>query len=270
MTEPSGHAGIDAGGSCWKIALLRDGLQTDWMALGDIDRLAVRIHEWRPARVAVTGAGAATVCDTLGAGVCATVSEFDAWGAGAPVLAARTGRPLPDSFLLVSVGTGTAFLRVARGSVERVGGSTLGGATLHGLAALLGCGDSFDEVATLAESGDRTRVDLTVGDLYGSAECPLPAHLPAAAFGKVASSDPADLASALVHMIGETLGTLCVTLAQRHGVFTVALGGGTLAGNGPLATVLSRVVAHHVERVELLQDGAFCGAVGAAAWSVDP
>jgi bifunctional damage-control phosphatase, subfamily II, fusion protein len=50
---------------------------------------------------------------------------------------------------------------------QRIGGSTVGGATLWGLGSLLTDAVGFDEILDLAEKGDNTNVDMLVKDIYG-------------------------------------------------------------------------------------------------------
>lgn len=51
---------------------------------------------------------------------------------------------------------------------ERVGGTSLGGGTLWGLLSLLTGSRNFEDMLRLAERGDNTKVDMLVGDIYGS------------------------------------------------------------------------------------------------------
>ena len=50
---------------------------------------------------------------------------------------------------------------------KRIGGTSVGGGTFHGLCALLTGTNSFEEAIALAEKGDSTRVDKLVRDIYG-------------------------------------------------------------------------------------------------------
>ena len=59
---------------------------------------------------------------------------------------------------------------------QRVGGSSLGGATFLGLCRALGCASSFAEALALAAEGDSKTVDLLVGDIYVSTRSTSPPH----------------------------------------------------------------------------------------------
>jgi hypothetical protein len=81
------------------------------------------------------------------------------------------------------------------GKYERVSGSSLGGGTYWGLCRLLTRCKTFDEVLDLAETGDATSVDMTVGDIYGRGydKFHLGSSVIASSFGKLAmKQEPGD------------------------------------------------------------------------------
>uniref|UniRef100_A0A8H7TU99 Pantothenate kinase n=1 Tax=Bionectria ochroleuca TaxID=29856 RepID=A0A8H7TU99_BIOOC len=85
------------------------------------------------------------------------------------IRAVATAMKSHGPFLLVDVGSGVSFYKVSDGSTwERVGGTTLGGASLMGLVALLTKARSPEEMLELAEQGHNSKVDKLIGDIYGS------------------------------------------------------------------------------------------------------
>lgn len=70
---------------------------------------------------------------------------------------------------------------------QRVGGTSLGGGTLWGLLSLLTGARTFDDMLGMAERGDNTRVDMLVGDIYGTdyGKIGLKSTTIASSFGKV-------------------------------------------------------------------------------------
>ncbi len=268
------RAGIDAGATLWKLALLGGRSELVAVSAGDMEAVRHQLAAWRPAAVQVTGGGTAGILAGLAAEtaktgesgpVLSSISEFAAWAAGAPLLAARAGWTLPPRYHLVSLGTGTSILEIDGTSATRISGMTLGGGALLGLARLL-CGtDSFAEVAALAERGDRSRVDLTVGDVYPAGGIALDPRLTAASFGKAAvSRDAADLAQALVGLLGENVGIACAALARARGIEIVVFGGSAVSASPLLGEILQLAARVGGAEAWLLPDGAFCGAVGAA------
>jgi len=233
-----------------------------------------------PQRLGLTGGGAAAAAAQLAAQGemrAAQFPEFDAWAAGAQALLARSGLRPARPYLLASVGTGTSALLVDRGAVRRLGGTALGGGTLTGLGALLLDGRSFAEIAALAQRGDRSSVDLYISDIYPQ----FPPGYTAANFGRAARTapagtaetraaadatrpSPADIAHALVAMVGENVSLLCSALAAAHPeVRQLVFGGATLRHNPAMRAIIQQITKARGLEALLLEDGEFTGALGA-------
>jgi type II pantothenate kinase len=91
-------------------------------------------------------------------------------------------------YLLVNIGSGVSFLKVSGPrEYQRVGGTSLGGGTLWGLLSLLTGARTFDEMLELASRGDNSKVDMLVGDIYGTdyGKIGLKSTTIASSFGKV-------------------------------------------------------------------------------------
>ncbi|KAK3990875.1 putative pantothenate kinase [Cladorrhinum sp. PSN332] len=91
-------------------------------------------------------------------------------------------------YLLVNIGSGVSFLKVSGPrEYERVGGTSLGGGTLWGLLSLLTGARTFDDMLELASQGDNSKVDMLVGDIYGTdyGKIGLKSTTIASSFGKV-------------------------------------------------------------------------------------
>ncbi|KAL2269037.1 hypothetical protein VTJ83DRAFT_3883 [Remersonia thermophila] len=91
-------------------------------------------------------------------------------------------------YLLVNIGSGVSFLKVSGPrQYERVGGTSLGGGTLWGLLTLLTGARTYDEMLELASHGDNAKVDMLVGDIYGTDynKIGLKSTTIASSFGKV-------------------------------------------------------------------------------------
>lgn len=256
--------GIDAGASLWKLARVGEDLETDLLPAGSLESVRRRLGGWKAEEVCVTGGGALRIASALEGVRIRQVSEFEAWGRGAPELAERAGWTLPERYLLVSLGTGTSMLQVDGRTVRRAGGASLGGGTLLGLGRLLCEVDSFAEIVALASRGERGRVDLLVRDVYPEGAPALDPDWTAASFAKLASRDPADLAHALMGLLGENLGIACAAVAHALALDTLVFGGSALESNPTLQEILRLTVAMAGREARVLPDGAFCGAVGAA------
>ncbi|EGD72858.1 hypothetical protein PTSG_04586 [Salpingoeca rosetta] len=178
-------------------------------------------------------------------------------------------------YLLVNIGSGVSILKVNEdGQNERVGGSSLGGATFFGLASLLtGC-KSFDEALALAGEGEASGVDLLVGDIYGGdyEEYGLSADIVAASLGKLVRpkdrehARPCDLARGLLDAITNNVGQLALLHAQTHDVCHVVFAGNFLRSNCISMMRLSYALefwSKGVQRALFLKHEGYFGAVGA-------
>ena len=104
------------------------------------------------------------------------------------------------------------------------------------------------------------------GPLHGAAGgALLPPEITAASFGKLASTRDADLAHALLGMLGENIALICSALTRIHGMETVVFGGSTLSENPILEQTLELITRALGHKVHFLRGAAFCGALGAAA-----
>ncbi len=213
--------GIDVGGSTTKIVGLRDGevqspmfitaadpitslfgafgkfLYDNSIELGDIEH------------VMVTGVGSSAVTTPIYGLPTTKVDEFQADGLGA-----RFDSGL-DRLIVVSMGTGTTLVRVDENGIRHIGGASIGGGTLQGLAHLLLGTSNVDEVIQMASQGNTANVNLTIGDISKTHLEGLPLHATASLFGKVKNANvtQADIAKGLIYMVVETIGS-CAVLSQ--------------------------------------------------------
>jgi type II pantothenate kinase len=259
--------GVDVGASLAKLAV-RDGagVRHELLPAAACDRVAERVAALAPRTLGLTGAGASELARRVD-GESVRVTEFAAWGAGVRRLLAAQRPDVSEPYLLVSVGTGTSVLLAQGMGVSRVGGTALGGGTLMGLGGLLLGGASFEEIIRLAARGDRRRVDLLVSDIYRPGEIALLGDATAANFGKPdvygSQAEPADLAHAIMGLVGENVALICAGLAAAHGVRRVVYGGSTLRGNTALRDVLALITGAFGREPILLDGGEFAGALGA-------
>jgi type II pantothenate kinase len=102
----------------------------------------------------------------------------------------------------------------------------VGGGTLLGLARHMLGVTRLETLEELAAQGDRSRVDLTVGDITGGSVGIVPASATASNFGKI-RSDPtsADKALALMNMVAEVILTISLMAARACRQRTIVLTG---------------------------------------------
>jgi len=162
--------------------------------------------------VMITGVGASRVSTPIYGLPTTKVDEFLADGLGA-----RFDSNL-DRLVVVSMGTGTTFVRVDGDNIKHLGGISMGGGTLQGLAHLLLNTNRIEDVVEMAEEGSSAKCNLLIGDICDNDIEGLPMHVTASLFGKVRNKPVSnnDVASGLIHMILETIGC-CAYMSQING-----------------------------------------------------
>ncbi len=272
--EPSiQHAaavGVDLGASLTKLAIRDEHGDQELRLLpaGSGEELLQLLADLDPERIGLTGAGATGLAQSLG-GEPVAVNEFAAWGRGATLLLRAQGLDTREPFLLVSMGTGTSAMQCDGMTVNRVGGTALGGGTVLGLGSLLIGESEFERLAELAAKGDRRNVDLLVGDIYRPGEIALIGDATAASFGKRQTREERpsdeDLAHAIMGLVAENVALLCVALAAAQQTKRVVYGGSPLRGNDPLRDILIGTTKVFGREGIRLDNGEFAGALGALA-----
>lgn len=268
--------GIDIGGSTTKIVGLRqdgsvlsmlrvraeDQVTSLYGALGNyLAGNALSLSDIR--RVVLTGVGTSYIeGDIYGLPTC-KVDEFQASGAGGLALSGE------DSGVVVSMGTGTAFLWAEQnGTVRHLCGSGIGGGTLGGLCRKLVGMERFGQIKKLAESGNLLNVDLTIRDISKDSAATLDPDMTAANFGNLAEdASYADLAVGVVNLVLQAIGTMTVLACQSCGSKTVILTGSvtTLSQVEPTFRLFERLYGIHYIVPE---NATFATAIGAALCSL--
>jgi len=137
--------------------------------------------------------------------------------------------------LVVSMGTGTAFVRAAKDGCRHLGGSGIGGGTLSGLASRFLHETDIFALAEMAGRGSRAMADLRIGDLLDEEIPALNSDLTAANFGKIKSgATDNDMAAALFNMIYENIGVMASFALNGDTIRDVVLTG-SLACLAPAA-----------------------------------
>ncbi|KAH7304907.1 fumble-domain-containing protein [Stachybotrys elegans] len=198
-------------------------------------------------------------------------------------------------YLLVNIGSGVSFLKVTGPrSYERVGGTSLGGGTLWGLLSLLTGARSFDDMLEAAAQGDNAKVDMMVGDIYGTdyGKIGLKSTTIASSFGKVfrmkrqaesAAEDSggligedaipdddvfsgADISRSLLYAISNNIGQIAFLQSQIHGLSDIYFGGSFIRGHVQTMNTLSYAIkfwSKGQKQAYFLRHEGYLGAVGA-------
>ncbi len=188
------------------------------------------------------------------------VAEFEAIGIGGLALSNK------QSALVVSMGTGTAFIRANSKTKEltHIGGSGVGGGTLLGLCDKLTGVRDFDNIIELSKNGDTSKVDLSIGDISKTKIGTLSENITASNFGKhLENPNGADMALGVLNMVFQTIGMLGVFACLNSDVNDVVVTG--MLTNAPQAKVVFEMLEkmYNVSFI-IPQQAIYCTAIGAA------
>ena len=213
--------GIDIGGSTTKIVGYNNGLIFSPLLVKATDPIASvygafgkflnanNLQLTDVDRVMVTGVGSSYITSRLHNIPTGKVSEFQSIGLG--------GRLLSDlsNAIIVSMGTGTAFIKADDKGVRHLGGSGVGGGTLLGLSHTMLNVSNFNDLIETAQGGSLAHVDLTIGDISRDVLTGLPPDTTASNFGKLSDlASKADLAVGIINLVFQTIGLLAVFAAR--------------------------------------------------------
>lgn len=149
------------------------------------------------------------------------VDEFEATGTGGYYLTDK------KEVIVVSMGTGSFYVKVTENEMKHLGGVGLGGGTICGLAAVALNTEDIQEISDLSERGDVSRIDLRIGDLAKEKLPGLNLDVTASNFAKAeVQSKPEDVAAGIVHMVIENICQAGILASIHTGIKDYILIGG--------------------------------------------
>ncbi len=253
--------GVDVGASATKLALLRNGRLVKTMLKPDDMTLENALEDFGVAgvkRVALTGVGASYMADSICGLPAAHVDEFLSVSRGAVRLSGSR------NCLVVSVGTGTSFVRVTPIRAWHVGGSGVGGGMLEGLGAQL-CGTvDMQALQSMAAAGDLHNVDLQLQDVCEGTISNLTQTSTVANLQKInETTEPADMAAGLCNLIFQSIGVMAAFAVKKHLTRKIVLVG-TITDWSVAPPILNEVAKLHRVKFIIPDNAAFATAIGAA------
>lgn len=226
------QVGLDIGGSTTKIVGMHDGaiiareivraadpVTSAYGAIGKLisdNSLSINDIE----QINITGVGAGfSQAPILGIKK-VIVEEFKATGLGGLYLSGL------EHAIVVSMGTGTAYLEANRKEVRHIIGSGVGGGTLVGLgSAMAGTADAV-KLSDMATAGDVQNCDLTIGDISKTGVTGLPLNATASNFGKAADNlSKEDIMAGVFNMVYQSIGTVAVMASRQSGIKDIVFTG---------------------------------------------
>jgi len=216
--------GIDVGGSTTKIIGLKlnkeifgtllvkahDQITSTYGAIGNFIQTYNLSLEDIEALV-LTGVGSSMLKGNIYNLPTYRVAEFKAIGFGGLHLSNL------EKALVVSAGTGTAYIRADGNEHKHIGGTGVGGGTLLGLSSKLIGTNDIDGIIELADKGDLSNVDLSIKELTNEEIKTLPPNLTASNFGKITRrANQEDMALGILNMVAQTIGMLAIFACREN------------------------------------------------------
>ena len=226
------------GGSTTKIVGLKDGILTNTINVkaGDpvtsaygafgkfLSENALKIKDID--KVMFTGVGSSFLKDEIYGIKCEKVDEFIAIGLGGVHLSGL------NKALIVSMGTGTAYVSVVDDEIVHEGGTGVGGGTLLGLSNRIIGVRTFENIMELAESGDLSHIDLTIGDISKDNISNMEGEITASNFGKLSDvATTEDLAMGVANLVFQTIGVCAAFAARSKDIKNIVLTGNLSKNN---------------------------------------
>lgn len=224
--------GLDIGGSTTKVVGMREGkiiareivkaADPVTSAFGAVGRL-INDNQFSIddiEQINITGVGSAFPAGPIFGIKTVVVEEFIATGLGGLYLSGL------DHAVVVSMGTGTAYLEASKESVKHIIGSGVGGGTLVGLGmALTGTSDAV-KLSDMATDGDILKCDLTIGDITKNGVTGLPMNVTASNFGKAADDlSKEDKLAGVFNLVYQAIGTVAVMASRQCDIKDVVFTG---------------------------------------------
>ena len=263
--------GIDIGGSTTKIVGLKpdgalistmmvrayDQLTSLYGALGNYtDTNGFSLHDVE--KIFITGVGASYIHYDIYGIPTVRIEEFSATARGGLALAHV------KEAVVVSMGTGTAFIHAKAKEYMHIGGSGVGGGMLMGLGRVLTGSSDFEMICSLADGGDLRNVDLTVGDISKQDIETLGMDITAANFANIRDyATDKDMALGLINVVLQTIITMSAFACRGLSVNTVILTG-ALTQLRKLPEIIDMCRSIYPINFIIPENAVFATAVGAA------
>lgn len=208
--------------------------------------------------VRLTGVGSGFVNSPLYGLPTSKAGEFEADALGASY---ATGM---DSIIVVSMGTGTSFVKYHDGEIRHLGGLGIGGGTLQGLSRIMLQSHDIHQVEEMALKGNPRNVNLLIGDVCNTDLPGLPLTATASLMGKLdTNSAPEDVAAGIAFMTLQTIGSAGVFCSMNTGIKDLVLIG-NMTRMPQCKAVFEEMENLYDIRFHIPDHAEYCTAIGAA------
>lgn len=213
-------------------------------------------------KILATGTGSSYLDDDFEGIEIIKIDEFNAIAYGGIILSKL------EKGNVVSIGTGTTIVYSDLERVERIGGTGLGGGTLVGLgSAILSnveCGDkevtNFKTLIDMAKNGDKSNVDLMIGDISKNNIGNMTSDITAANFAATQKkANKNDYIAALLNMILENIMLIIKSINNKQPSVFI----GTMIADNYVKDCIKKIAEYTKNEVVFVEDAEYAIVIGA-------
>ncbi len=210
----------------------------------------------------ITGVGASEIHEKILNIPTMHIDEFTAIGEGGTYLSKK------EETLVVSIGTGTAFVKCKDGEYKHIGGTGVGGGTLFNLSKKVAGIDSFEDIINASLKGKLENVDLTIQDVTNQEIKTLPKDITSSNFGKLnnnATND--DIISGVINMVFEVIGMMAA-FAIKNETFNEVVVIGTITTIPTVRAIFDKI--EKIQNIKFIvpENAEYATAIGAVKKSL--
>ncbi len=171
-------------------------------------------------RIMITGVGSTFIDEKIFGIPTYKVHEFLAIGLGGLFLSQL------NRAIIVSMGTGTAYVMADNNKAYHIGGTGVGGGTLLGLSNRMLNIRNFSDIVDMAKTGDLKHIDLSIADISHDNVEGLTQETTASNFGKIIDlATKADVALGIINLVFQTIGMMAIFASRNEKVNDIVLTG---------------------------------------------
>lgn len=213
-------------------------------------------------KILATGTGSSYLEDRFEEIEIIKIDEFNAIAYGGIILSKL------DKANIVSIGTGTTIIYSDLKRVERIGGTGLGGGTLVGLgSAILSdveCDNkviiNFKTLIEMAKNGNKSHVDLMIGDISKDNIGNMTSDITAANFAAIQKkANKNDYIAAVLNMILENIMLIIKSINNKQPSIFI----GTMVTDDYVKNCIRRIADYTKNEVIFVEDAEYAIVIGA-------
>lgn len=213
-------------------------------------------------KILATGTGSSYLEDRFEEIEIIKIDEFNAIAYGGIILSKL------DKANIVSIGTGTTIIYSDLKRVERIGGTGLGGGTLVGLgSAILSdveCDNkviiNFKTLIEMAKNGNKSHVDLMIGDISKDNIGNMTSDITAANFAAIQKkANKNDYIAAVLNMILENIMLIIKSINNKQPSIFI----GTMVADDYVKNCIRRIADYTKNEVIFVEDAEYAIVIGA-------